>query len=113
MNRPLLNQLNRLLKGVPAQQLPVFLRYFLEEIFSLPPTLNKPEGYPVFKQKALPLITLYPPRQEGTPKALTPEIFALLNETNAPQRKHQGIFYTVYLFVKPQQGRGNFYCHMR
>jgi len=96
MNRLLLNRLKRLLKDFPAEEQPVFLRRFLQEMFTLPPTERVPDGYPTFKKKALTLLAPYPPQDEGAANALTPEIFALLHETDTPHRKHQGVFYTPW-----------------
>lgn len=96
MNRTLLTRLNRLLKDVSAELRPVFLRRFLQEIFTLPPTERAPDGYAVFQQKAAVLFAPYPPKDEGTGGALTPEIFALLHESNTAHRKHRGVFYTPW-----------------
>lgn len=96
MNRLLLTQLRRLTNRVSAQEQPVFLRCLFADIFNLANPYQHNARYQAFKAKALPLLNACPIGPEGTPNALTPEIFSLLHEQNVSGRKHQGIFYTPW-----------------
>lgn len=95
MNRPLLFRLNRLFCHATAGERAAFLRAVLAEAFGLESRFP-PDIPAAVRAKAMDLFASYPAAPEGTPNALTPEIFALAHEHFAAQRKAKGVFYTPW-----------------
>ena len=95
MNRSILLRLILLCRRSSAADRAVFLRAVLDEAFGLAPC---PAGGVLadLRAKALKLLSTCIIGTEGEPDKLTPEIFALLHEHFAAQRKAKGIFYTPW-----------------
>ena len=97
MNVSCLRALRRKAKSLgfsEKESLPYLRSQLLAKFFQNP---NYEKDVPSSFKKALaPFLKDFPAAPEGTPQAVTPEIFALLRENSAPDRRGKGVFYTPW-----------------